>query len=189
MSKISIAAALELVDVSKTTLYRDLKENKLSATTNARGKKVIDTAELERFYGKLKSPPGIEAGHNGNPQSDPIEHNGTLEKQVADTSAHNGTLEKQAADTSAHNGTLEKQVADTSAHNGTLDTHPAVIDVLADQVELLKSQLESEREEKSKLIDMLAMEQEKTKVLMLPPPPQAPVKKKASWFGYFRLKR
>ena len=175
MSKISIAAALELVDVSKTTLYRDLKENKLSATTNARGKKVIDTAELERFYGKLKSPPGIEAGHNGNPQSDPIEHNGTLGKQAADTSAHNGTLEKQAAD--------------TSAHNGTVDTHPAVIDVLADQVELLKSQLESEREEKSKLIDMLAMEQEKTKVLMLPPPPQAPVKKKASWFGYFRLKR
>ena len=65
MSKISIAAALELVDVSKTTLYRDLKDNKLSATTDARGKKVIDTAELERFYGKLKSPPSVAVGNNG----------------------------------------------------------------------------------------------------------------------------
>ena len=56
MSKISIAEALKLVDVSKTTLYRDLKENKLSSTTDTKGKKVIDTAELERFYGQLKSP-------------------------------------------------------------------------------------------------------------------------------------
>ena len=77
-SKISIVATLELVDVSKTTLYRDLKENKLSATTNARGKKVIDTAELEWFYGKLKSPPDMVAGHNVNSQSVPAEHNGTL---------------------------------------------------------------------------------------------------------------
>ena len=81
MSKISIAAALELVDVSKTTLYRDLKENKLSATTNARGKKVIDTAELERFYGQLKSPPGMAAGNNGKSQSDGTEQNGTPETE------------------------------------------------------------------------------------------------------------
>ena len=77
MSKISIAEALKLVDVSKTTLYRDLKENKLSSTTDAKGKKVIDTAELERFYGQLKSPSMNGAGNNGNSQSDPTEHNGT----------------------------------------------------------------------------------------------------------------
>ena len=46
----------------------------------------------------------------------------------------------------------------------------SVIAVLEDQVSVLKSQLESERQEKSKLIDMLAMEQEKTKLLMLPRP-------------------
>ena len=161
MSKISITEALKLVDVSKTTLYRDLKENKLSSTTDAKGKKVIDTAELERFYGQLKSPSVNGAGNNGNSQSDPTEHNGTDGNPVSDN----------------------------SEQNGTVDGSPAVIAVLEDQVELLKSQLECEREEKVKLLDMLAMEQEKTKLLMLPQAEAEPVKKKGRWLGYFRLKR
>ena len=127
MSKISITEALKLVDVSKTTLYRDVKENRLSSTTDAKGKKVIDIAELERFYGQLQSPSVNGAGHNG-----------------------------------------------------TVDESPAVIAVLEDQVAVLKSQLECEREEKLKLLDMLAMEQEKTKLLMLPQTEATPVEKKRS---------
>ena len=161
MSKISIAEALKLVDVSKTTLYRDLKENKLSSTTDAKGKKVIDTAELERFYGQLNSPSVNGAGNNGNSQSDPTEHNGTDGKPASDN----------------------------SEHNGTVDGSPAVIAVLEDQVAVLKSQLECEREEKVKLLDMLAMEQEKTKLLMLPQAEPEQVQKKGSWLGYFRRKR
>ena len=161
MSKISIAEALKLVNVSKTTLYRDLKENRLSSTTDAKGKKVIDTAELERFYGQLKFPSVNGAGNNGNSQSDPTEQNGT-------------------------HGTPE---SDNSEHNGTVDGSPDVIAVLEDQVAVLKSQLECEREEKVKLLDMLAMEQEKTKMLMLPQAAPEQVKNKASWLGYFRRKR
>ena len=161
MSKISIAEALKLVDVSKTTLYRDLKENKISSTTDAKGKKVIDTAELERFYGQLNSPSVNGAGNNGNSQSDPTEHNG-------------------------NDG---KPASDNSEHNGTVDGSPAVIAVLEDQVAVLKSQLECEREEKVKLLDMLAMEQEKTKLLMLPQAEPEQVQKKGSWLGYFRRKR
>ena len=158
MSKISIAEALKLVDVSKTTLYRDLKENKLSSTTDAKGKKVIDTAELERFYGQLKSPSVNGAGNNGNSQSDPTEQNGNHRNPESDN--------------------LEQ--------NGTVDGSPTVIAVLEDQVAVLKSQLECEREEKVKLLDMLAIEQEKTKLLMLPQAEAEPVKKKGSWLGYFR---
>ena len=161
MSKISIAEALKLVDVSKTTLYRDLKENKLSSTTDAKGKKVIDTAELERFYGQLKSPSVNGAGNNGNSQSDPTEQKGTDGNPASDN----------------------------SEHNGTVDGSPAVVAVLEDQVALLTSQLECERQEKLKLLDMLAMEQEKTKLLMLPQAEAAPVKKKRRWLGYFRRKR
>lgn len=161
MSKISIAEALKLVDVSKTTLYRDLKENKLSSTTDAKGKKVIDTAELERFYGQLNSPSVNGAGNNGNSQSDPTEQNGTDGNPASDNSEHNG---KKAES-------------------------PAVVAVLEDQVALLKSQLECEREEKLKLLDMLAMEQEKTKLLMLPQAAPEQGQKKGSWLGYFRLKR
>ena len=149
-SKISIAEALKLVDVSKTTLYRDLKENRLSSTTDAKGKKVIDIAELERFYGQLKSPSVNGAGHNG---------------------------------------TGGNPASDNSEHNGTVDGSPDVIAVLEDQVAVLKSQLECEREEKVKLIDMLAMEQEKPKMLMLPQAAPEQVKNKASWLGYFRRKR
>ena len=161
MSKISIAEALKLISVSKTTLYRDLKENKLSSTTDAKGKKVIDTSELERFYGQLKPPSLNGAGNNGNSQSDPTEQNGTHGNQESDT----------------------------SEHNGTRYGYPAVIAVLEDQVAVLKSQLESEREEKVKLLDMLAIEQEKTKLLMLPQGDAAPLKKKRSWLRYFRRRR
>ena len=161
MSKISIAEALKLVDVSKTTLYRDLKENKLSSTTDAKGKKVIDTAELERFYGQLKSPSVNGAGNNGNSQSDPTEQSGTDGNQESDNSEHNGKKTES----------------------------PAVVAVLEDQVALLKSQLECERQEKLKLLDMLAMEQEKTKLLMLPQAAPEQVQKKGSWLRYFRLKR
>ena len=77
-TKISIAEALKLVTVSKTTLYRDLKENKLSSTTDAKGKKVIDTAELERFYGQLKSPSVNGDGKQWEfPKVTPTEQNGT----------------------------------------------------------------------------------------------------------------
>ena len=54
---------------------------------------------------------------------------------------------------------------DNSAQNGNMDRNPAVIAVLEDQVAVLKSQLEWGRQEKVKLLDMLAMEQEKTKLL------------------------
>ena len=66
-----------------------------------------------------------------------------------------------------------------------------VIALLENQIQDLKAQLTqaSDREntlvgEKSKLLDMLSAEQEKTRLLMLPAP-----KKNASWWGYFRLKR
>ena len=162
MSKIPIAEALKLVNVSKTTLYRDLKENKLSSTTDAKGKKVIDTAELERFYGQLKSPSVNGSGNNGNSQSDPTEQNGTDGNRESDNS---------------------------ETQNGTVDGNPAVIAVLEDQVGVLKSQLESERQEKMKLLEMLAMEQEKTKLLMLPPAAPEKVKKKGALLDFFRRKR
>ena len=46
----------------------------ISVSHDARGKKVIDTAELEQFYGQLKSPAGIAAGNTGNSQSVPADN-------------------------------------------------------------------------------------------------------------------
>ena len=73
MAKILISEALKLVDISKSTLYRDVAERKFSWDKDERGRKVVDPAELERFYGKLKTPDEsdgnsqrVQMGQNGN---------------------------------------------------------------------------------------------------------------------------
>lgn len=43
--------------MKRATLYRHAKEEKLTASTNGQNKMVVDFAELERLYSKLKMPP------------------------------------------------------------------------------------------------------------------------------------
>lgn len=47
---ISPTEAIKLYDVSKPTLYSDMKEGKLSFKIDDRKKRKIDIAELERLY-------------------------------------------------------------------------------------------------------------------------------------------
>ena len=56
MSKITLSEALELVDVSRSKLYQDVSDGTISTEKNNQGKKVVDVAELERAYGKLRNP-------------------------------------------------------------------------------------------------------------------------------------
>lgn len=49
---ISPAKAVSIYNVSKPTLYADMKSGKLSFTKDQRGKRKIDHAELERVYEK-----------------------------------------------------------------------------------------------------------------------------------------
>lgn len=75
MALVGISEALKLVEVSKSTLYRDLKSGKVSATKDATGKRVIDTSELIRVYGE------IDNSHEtvGKCQSGNLEHVGNSE--------------------------------------------------------------------------------------------------------------
>lgn len=66
-----------------------------------------------------------------------------------------------------------------NTENGT------VVAVLEEQVALLKEELGNANEREKDLRQMLKMEQEKTRMLMLTPSPRA----KGSFFNYFRLKR
>ena len=68
--------------------------------------------------------------------------------------------------------------------NGKLENE-AVVVVLEEQVTLLKEQLDLATEREKDLRLMLKSEQEKTRMLMLPPPPET----KGSFLNYFRLKR
>ena len=53
MSKLSASEALELISVSKTTLYSDMEKGVVSYDLDAKGRKRVDIAELQRVYGPL----------------------------------------------------------------------------------------------------------------------------------------
>ncbi len=53
MAYVSISKAHKITGVARSTIYKDIDDGKLSATTNARGKKTIMIAELERVYGNI----------------------------------------------------------------------------------------------------------------------------------------
>lgn len=77
MAKIPISEALKLLDVSRSTLYRDIDNGKVSASADESGKKVVDTAELVRVYGELDMPSHSENGTGGTPTLDNLGQHGT----------------------------------------------------------------------------------------------------------------
>jgi len=75
MAKILLSEAAKLVPVSKPTLYRHVQENKFSWDKDSQGHKVVDPAELQRFYGTLKNPDNL----NENTQQDSSRKNDNSE--------------------------------------------------------------------------------------------------------------
>lgn len=69
MALVNYTQASILADISRATLYRHIQDGRVSITIDAQGKKVIDTAELERAYGTLKN---LKQSHDGQNET-PIE--------------------------------------------------------------------------------------------------------------------
>ncbi len=164
MAKITISEALKLVSVKKTALYADIKKGVLSADLDNRGRKVVDTAELERVYGQLNTP-----NENGKA---------------------NGTQRTEANGVGKVNGT-ERTETDTNGNASDVSVLKAQVELLTESLERSEKRAEELRTDKQQLGErlaeahkMLSAEQEKTRILMLPAP-----KKKAGWLGYFRLGR
>ena len=157
MTKILMREAEALVPVKRAALYRHAKEGKISISKNAQGKTVVDVAELERFYGNIN--------HNGNGT-----HTETGE-----------TAEKE------QNGQPETAKIE---ENGQPETHAhtqEIIELLKFQLADTKAELTDAKERETRLLSLLENEQEKTRLLMLPPADEK--KKNSSWLGYFRLRR
>ena len=146
MARLTIKEAVAIAPVSESTLRRDIKSGKVSSEKDDRGRRRIDTAELARVYGQLTHP-----------------------TQSNDT-------EMNAVDTPNNGSVNVNDTPDTPIEN------PKIVALLENQIADLRSQLEqsTEREnalitEKTKLLDMLSTEQEKTRLeqeksrlLMLP---------------------
>ena len=156
MAKITISEALNIVPVKKTALYSDIKKGVLSADLDNRGRKVVDTAELERVYVTLKNP-----NTNG-------KHNGTQRTETNGTGKANGT---------------QRIEADTNGNASEVSVLKAQIELLTDSLERSENRAEELRTDKQQLGErlaeahkMLSIEQEKTRLLMLPSP-----ERKRSW--------
>lgn len=168
MAKITVSEALKLVPVKKTALYGDIKKGVLSAETDNRGRKIVDTAELERVYGTLKDP-NTNGKQNGTSRTGP-NNNGTPEGIQRTEANGTGKADENASEVSG----LKAQVEFLTTTLQKAETRAE--ELKADKAELGERLAEAHK--------MLSAEQEKTRLLMLPAP-----KKNASWWGYFRLKR
>ena len=164
MTYITMGQAEQIVPVARSTFRKHAKSGKFSTSKNARGLQIVDIAELERFYEKLKPFPA---------DIQPVEQNGQPETTETDETDGNGQTD-----------TTETAEVDG---NGQPETTAGTQEI----IDLLKSELADAKERETKLLSMLETEQEKTRLLMLPPPQdqQPAEKKKPSILGYFRLKR
>lgn len=75
--RFSINQAAKAVGVARSTLYRDIKEGKVSVGKDGKGKPFIDVCELERVYGKVTVSDMSE--------DVPIGHVATVEKDSKDS--------------------------------------------------------------------------------------------------------
>ena len=166
---ITMGEAEKIVPVARSTFRKYAKAGKFSTSTNARGLQIVQVAELDRFFdGNLKPLPNQNGNGNGQPEThnpSDIDHNGQSE-----------TAEKD------QNGQVE-----TPAHT------QEIIELLKSQLKDTKAELVDAKDRETKLLSMLETEQEKTRLLMIAPPPSEPEtekKKRApSIWGYFRLRR
>lgn len=135
MSKIRISEAEQMTGKSRTTIYRDIDNGRVSAEVDEQGVKVIDVAELQRVYGNLTRQDETQSG-----------------TKVGQYETKCDNLKQD-----------EKQIMDS-------DNTQMLIETLREQIALLKTQLEQATQRETLLLQMLANEQQKTKMLMLPAP-------------------
>lgn len=86
MTQLPVAQAAALVSRDRKTLYRAIKEGRLSATVDATGQKQVDTAELLRVFGELK--PASDNGHSSATVTPP-------QRETPDTTAKLALLEAE----------------------------------------------------------------------------------------------
>ena len=178
MAKITIAEALKLVPVKKTALYGDINKGVLSAELDSHGRKIVDTAELERVYGQLKTP-NANGKQNG-------KQNGTKRTDADNNGIPDGTERTETNDTRNVNG--------NASEVDILKAHVELLTVSLETAETRAEELKADKKELGKRLaeahKMLSAEQEKTRLLMLTDSEHGKNRKKhGNWLGYFRLKR
>ena len=155
---ITMGEAEKIVPVARSTFRKYAKQGKFSTSTNARGLQIVQVAELERFFdGNLKPLPNANGNGAETHNLSEIDQNGQPETTKTE-----------------ENGQPETQTQE-------------VVELLKAQLADTKTELVDAKERETRLLSLLENEQEKTRLLMLPPADEK--KKFSSWLGYFRLRR
>ena len=84
MAMVSPTQAEHLTGVGRSTIYRDMADGVLSYTKNTKGRRQIDTSELERVYGQLNTPADDTSAHT----ETPIAHSETVLDIIPEPTAH-----------------------------------------------------------------------------------------------------
>ena len=144
-------------------LYQDAADGVFSTEKNKQGRKVVDVAALEGAYGKLRNPQEDDVESETDDHGHPESSNG----HPASSNGASPHLSESVQLLELQVSMLETQLTQTSASEQTL---------IAEREKLIKRE--------DKLVEMLSIEQGKTRQLMLPPP-----KPKGSFWNYFHPKR
>lgn len=168
---VSPTKAVKIYNVSKPTLYSDMKTGKLSYKVNERNKRKINIAELDRVYEKRKTEEGISISKTVKPKSELTEsYTNTTElenirKRLAESQKRENELLKQQIEQ------LQNQVEELNQNlSKALDITALLEDKREGQgvkeaqrdakLEILERQL-SKMEDQNKIL--LAKEQERKK--------------------------
>ena len=80
MAKVSVSEAARLAGVSRVTMQRHIKKGKVSKTEGEDGNPVVDTSELLRVYGELKT---VDAPMKQSESSTPLQVEAATKKDDA----------------------------------------------------------------------------------------------------------
>ena len=155
MAKITLSEVLEMLDLSRSKLYQDAKDGKITTETDEKDRKIVDAAELERVYGKIRLRNPADSPET--PETDSHGHTNGHNPNSPEPSEVVRTLKEQGS-------TLKEQLEQVGQREKAL---------IAEKTQL------TEREDK--LLDMLSTKQEKTRILMLQNPEQEEQKARG-WF-------
>lgn len=100
MALISVSEASKLCGKDRKTLYRHIKEGKLSATKDETDTTRIDVAELTRFYGALRQ--FVDNQDNGYTVSVPQVETDGIKMELALLKAENANLKERLSDKERH---------------------------------------------------------------------------------------
>lgn len=140
----SVKEAADRVGVSRQTMFRYIKDGKLSATTDRQGQKQVELSELLRVFGELQQPETPAATVTDKPR-----------------------LTRTSNATPKDNALIQVEFARLQAQ---LEIKTAELEMARERIQELKSAAHSTSEEKNRLLEII----ERQTLLLAAPPPPAP---------------